>query len=131
MKEKNIRTHYITKLIESDYGEVMDLPVSVLSSTTVDHYLSSYTKGPLQVYPLWTKSESGVIYPKIWIGDGNHRYFIAKRNARFKFQDQYDEDRLFIEVEKVDPDEYPEFDIRIMFEGTVDECNFCKRLFTR
>lgn len=73
----------------------MKLPMSMLTSVTIDDYKSSETEGPIQVF-----AKKDIIY----IDDGNHRFFEKKRELLA--QNGYKEPDLsnsFMEIIKIDP----------------------------
>lgn len=88
-------------------GEVLELPLDVLTPSDVDDWTSSHTPGPIEAYALRYRGAHAqrVGQVVLWIADGNHRYYTHLR-----------EGRTTIPARKVVPN--PENDIRFMFGAT-------------
>jgi len=76
-------------------GQFMYLPMSMLHPITIDDYKDSHTDGPLEVF---RKGE------KIFIDDGNHRYFTKQRDLiKESGSKEPDYNKVMMKIIKVDP----------------------------
>ncbi len=77
-------------------GGYIKLPLSMVNSITIDDWKSPHTDGLMEVF----KNKSG----KIYIDDGNHRYFelIRKLRKENNYQEP-DLSKVMVKVRKVYP----------------------------
>jgi len=95
IKEHQPVPDYKKQFNELPFGGHMKLPMSMITPITVDDYKNSDTNGPVDVF----KKDD-----KIYLDDGNHRYFDKKRELFI--QNGYKEpdlNKVMMEIKKVDP----------------------------
>jgi hypothetical protein len=117
MKEQLIVSDFMTRFRELEVGEIMKIPLSKLSPTSIDDFTSSHTPGPIEVYSL-KKVVKGQTITKIHIADGNHRYFDQLRYGKKIAREagiNFNPETELVEVKKINPE--PENDIRYMFNA--------------
>jgi len=86
---------YFNFFKELPFGWHMKLPMDLLTPIIADDYKKPETEGPIQVFQKDNK---------IYIDDGNHRYYDQKRELFFKNDyKQPDLSKSFMDVVKIDP----------------------------
>ena len=119
METEEAPIDFIDLFMALPLGETMKIPANLLSPTTADDWIGSYSEGPIEVYALHRKNEKGKKITKIWIADGNHRYFDQLREASFKANlngEEFSENQLMVQAIKIKP--HRDNDIRYMFNAT-------------
>lgn len=120
------RCEMMQQFLDAHPGDIVALPLSLLNTTITDDFTSPHIKGPIDVYALrktaTEKEKTGEI--KLWIQDGNHRYYESYRTALMAAQKEgntFDEenvkDQTMVQVRKVISSSTHESDIRHMWNA--------------
>lgn len=120
IQEVTPQVDYIARFQKLPVGGLMMIPASQLQVIADDFgFVRRYSVGPLEVYGLQDRKQDGSIEKKIYIADGNQRYFVALREARLQAileRRPFDPACLMLEVRKVIP--HPDNDIRHIWNAT-------------
>lgn len=113
--DEKFKALYIDKFYSLPLGETIEMPLSLISSTTGCTDTMSKTTGPIWVYALETIN-SRKIEVSFLISDGNHRYWDmvrAEQAKAIKNNKPFNKSEIKMNVMKVIPTENT--DIRYIF----------------